>query len=63
MPQMYSEPSQTSKMLLSAEIIEAFHLLVIFAKGFILDVQSGSEWSSVYRTKMVVKFRLPEGNG
>ena len=42
-----SEPSQTSKMELVAEIINCFKPLTIFAETFILDVLLGSEYASV----------------
>ena len=34
--EMYSEPSETSKIELSAKIVDYIHQLTIFAKHFIL---------------------------
>ena len=42
------KPSQTSKMLLFAKIVNCFQLLAIFAKRSILDVLLVSEYTSEY---------------
>ena len=54
LPEVYSEPSRTSKVVLFAKIVNGFHLLTIFAKGSILDVRMGSEYASTsyYETKI-----------
>ena len=44
----YSEPNETSKMKLFANIVNSVQLLTIFAKSSILDVRLDSE----YATKM-----------
>ena len=43
---MYSEPSETSKMELSARIVDCIQLFTIFAKHFILGVSQGYEYNS-----------------
>ena len=42
----HSEPSQTFKMKLFAEIVNGFQVLTIFAKSSISDVALGSEYAS-----------------
>ena len=42
------KPSQTSKMLLFAKIINCIQPLAVFAKSSILDVLLGSEYASEY---------------
>ena len=43
---MYSEPSRTSKMEFSANILKEVLLLTIFVKSSILDAQLGSKYAS-----------------
>ena len=43
--EVYSEPSQTSKMQFFAKIVEDFESLIIFVKCSISDVQLGSEYT------------------
>ena len=45
-PEVYSETSQTSKMLLLAKIVNGFQPLAVLAKS--LDVLLGSEYASEY---------------
>ena len=42
----YSEPSETSKMKLFAEIVDCIQPLTIFAKHFSLGVSQGYEYAS-----------------
>ena len=39
----YSEPSETSKMELSAKIVDCIQLLTFFVKHFLLGVSQGYE--------------------
>ena len=50
----YSEPSQKSKMKLSAKIATGFQLLTIFVKSFILDVLPGSEYASEFNEPWLI---------
>ena len=43
---MYSEPSETYKVELSAKIVDCIQQLTIFVKHFILDVSQGYEYAS-----------------
>ena len=47
-PEVYSEPSQTSRMELFAKTMNGWKLWIIFAKSYILDVRLGSEYVSVH---------------
>ena len=42
-PEFYSEPSQTSKVVLFAKIVNNSKLLIAFARSFIFDDWFGSE--------------------
>ena len=44
--EVYSEPSQTSKMEFFAKLGESFQSLTTFAKSSILDICLGSEYAS-----------------
>ena len=41
----YSKSSETSNMKFFAKTINAFQLLIIFAKSFILDIRQGSDYT------------------
>ena len=45
-PDAYSQPCQTSKMELFAEIVQDWKSLTIFARSSIFEVWQGSEYSS-----------------
>ena len=61
---MYSQPSETSKMELSAEIVDCIQPLITFAKHFILDVSQGHEYMPLIRiNKILVALSLiPQKN-
>ena len=42
----YPEPCQTSKMEVSAKIVNSFSFLIIFVKSSILDFWQASEFAS-----------------
>ena len=50
----YSEPSQKSKIKLSAKIVIGFQLLTIFAKSLISDVLPGSEYTSEFNDPWLI---------
>ena len=62
---MFSEPSQASTMELFVEIINGFHPLIIFIKGFNLDISPGSKYSSVKLFSftnfcfLIIEFSIP----
>ena len=45
---MFLESSQTSKMEPFVKIVNSIKLLIIFTKGFILDVWLGSKYTPVF---------------
>ena len=44
--EVYSEPSETSKIELSAKIVDCIQPLTIFAKNFILGISQAYEYAS-----------------